>query len=115
MHALCNTKSYKPDIFLPVGRARLSVCQPRRKSKHTHMRVRSPAQAVLCLTSSPQNKRAPEWHLDGWSGCWQDTDLHTDHMTSTMGVKPPTIRCCWTWRLLAVSDSTRCRASYHGG
>lgn len=27
MHALCNTKSYKPDIFLPVGRARLSVCQ----------------------------------------------------------------------------------------
>lgn len=29
MHVLCNTKSYKPDIFLPVGKARwscLAVC-----------------------------------------------------------------------------------------
>lgn len=79
MHALCNTKSYKPGIFLPVGKARwsclagclagcLSVCPSTRNEGRvsTSRCERVPAQAVLCLNYSPQNKRAPGWHLDGF-------------------------------------------------
>lgn len=87
MHALCNTMSYKPGIFLPVGKARLSVCSPGRKSKHKQMRAHPRPKLCCASICSPQNKRAPEWHLDGWPGCWQDTDLHPDHMTNIMGVK----------------------------
>lgn len=39
-------------------------CQQGKKSKHIRCEF-VPARMLLCLIFSPQNKRAPGWHLDG--------------------------------------------------